>query len=414
MTAKYRVIDSIMGSGKTTRIIEELRQADPKQQRFLVITPYLDEVERFTDQVPELNFQKTKSSERTNLSVLHELLEAGENIASTHALFTRWNSITLKLIEEHNYQLIIDETVDCLRQYGTLDGEFSANDIMLLIDAGIIEVAEDCKLVWRGGRRLKHGSVFAQLEQDCQAGRLFRMSEDEGSEGLMFWEFPVEILNAFQSVTILTYLFTGSLMAAYFESNKITPRRMTIDKDHRLVDWSEEIEAEAIQPVAELINVLDDEKLNRWGDPKRAFSSTWLSKQSDKQLTEIATTARNVLQNRFKADSSTAMWSCVKKYSEKLTPTGYKKGYIPCNARATNEYRERRHLVYLRNIYMTPTIYNFYSGMRDVEPYEDEFALAELLQWVFRSAIRDGKPIDLYLPSSRMRSFLDQWMAQAC
>ena len=33
---------------------------------------------------------------------------------------------------------------------------------------------------------------------------------------------------------------------------------------------------------------------------------------------------------------------------------------------------------------------------------QDDFALSEMVQWVWRSAIRDGKPITLYIPSDRM------------
>ncbi len=34
---------------------------------------------------------------------------------------------------------------------------------------------------------------------------------------------------------------------------------------------------------------------------------------------------------------------------------------------------------------------------------KNHWALAELIQFIMRSAVRDGKPIDLYLPSERMR-----------
>ncbi|MPM86322.1 hypothetical protein SDC9_133411 [bioreactor metagenome] len=40
----------------------------------------------------------------------------------------------------------------------------------------------------------------------------------------------------------------------------------------------------------------------------------------------------------------------------------------------------------------------------------DAFALSTLLQWLWRSAIRDGKPITVYIPSSRMRGLLKQFL----
>jgi len=410
MTTQYRVIDSIMGSGKTTKIIEELRQADPEKHRYLVITPYLPEVERITNAVPELNFATPSSAESSKLSALHKLLEAGENIASTHALFKRWNASTLEMLRSYNYELIIDETVDCIREYGAATGELSSSDIMMQIDSGQIIVDEDKRLVWNSERKLAYNSVYAQLKHDCDAGRLYCMGLSDDADGVMFWEFPIELLNAFQSVTILTYLFSGSLMAAYLEGNDVLPVRQTIDGNHNLVDWSEELEDQAIDPVAALINLFEEEKLNEVGERKTAFSTGWLKGQGPAALKGISNSTFNVLQNKFKANKDTVMWSCIKSFEGDLRPRGFKGGYIACNARATNEYRGRSHLAYLRNIYMTPILHQFYRSMRGVDPCNDAYALAELLQWVFRSAIRDGKPIDLYLPSSRMRKLLKGWM----
>lgn len=41
---------------------------------------------------------------------------------------------------------------------------------------------------------------------------------------------------------------------------------------------------------------------------------------------------------------------------------------------------------------------------------EDLFALSTLLQWIWRSQVRDGKSIDIYIPSERMRSLLKLWI----
>ena len=40
----------------------------------------------------------------------------------------------------------------------------------------------------------------------------------------------------------------------------------------------------------------------------------------------------------------------------------------------------------------------------------DGLALSTLLQWIFRSAIRDEKPIDIYIPSSRLRILLNRYL----
>jgi len=38
------------------------------------------------------------------------------------------------------------------------------------------------------------------------------------------------------------------------------------------------------------------------------------------------------------------------------------------------------------------------------------FATSELLQWIRRSAIRNGQIVNLYIPSSRMRKLLTAWL----
>lgn len=41
---------------------------------------------------------------------------------------------------------------------------------------------------------------------------------------------------------------------------------------------------------------------------------------------------------------------------------------------------------------------------------EETWALSELIQWLFRSAIREENKINIYIPSKRMRSLLQEWL----
>ena len=56
-------------------------------------------------------------------------------------------------------------------------------------------------------------------------------------------------------------------------------------------------------------------------------------------------------------------------------------------------------------------INRFFTDKR-VKIEEDVWALSELIQWLFRSAIRENKEINLYIPSSRMRSLLKEWLCK--
>ena len=41
---------------------------------------------------------------------------------------------------------------------------------------------------------------------------------------------------------------------------------------------------------------------------------------------------------------------------------------------------------------------------------QDMYALSILIQWVFRSAIRNGEEIWVYVPSRRMRTLFQTWL----
>lgn len=49
-------------------------------------------------------------------------------------------------------------------------------------------------------------------------------------------------------------------------------------------------------------------------------------------------------------------------------------------------------------------------GENNISVDENGYALSEMLQFIWRSAIRDGKEIWVYIPSIRMRELLKQWI----
>ena len=75
----------------------------------------------------------------------------------------------------------------------------------------------------------------------------------------------------------------------------------------------------------------------------------------------------------------------------------------------TNEYRETYILAYCTNRFVKPTLIQFFSK-KEIYINQDEYALSEMLQWIWRSRIRDGKPIHIYIPSKRMRDLLTQYL----
>lgn len=102
------------------------------------------------------------------------------------------------------------------------------------------------------------------------------------------------------------------------------------------------------------------------------------------------------------------MWTTYNSFQTTLKGKGYSKGFLPCNCKGTNEYRNKSALAYLINLYPPKDIVHFFNNY-DVTVNEDLFALSEVLQWIWRSRIREGQRIVLYLPSYRMRTLLCDW-----
>ena len=130
-----KVIDAIMGKGKTTFLIDRIRQIDTEDQRkrwetagehastkFLVVVPLLSEVDRFTAALPNLNFKNPQPIEGRKLHHLKTLISEGQNVVTTHALFRMLDRDIYDKLRASNYVLIIDEVLDAVEMFAGLTG----------------------------------------------------------------------------------------------------------------------------------------------------------------------------------------------------------------------------------------------------------------------------------------------------
>ena len=425
---KVRVIDAIMGSGKTTHIINQLNNEKDLNKRFLIVTPYLKEIDRLNEAIPRLCLKspnedapetstKDKKKSKSKSQELLELIADDQNILITHSLFGVMPASTLTLLAAKGYEVIIDEVFECARQYGTGNDEMSCYDLSILFHNKVVTENDDGYLEWADHGRVDHKGVFHQLKQDCDNRRIrvkpTAKAKTDKQTDMFFWELPVDQLKAFKSITVLTYMFDASVMRAYFRCYGIDWQHLSLTGDRELVSWSHAIEASEAQSIAKYLYVLTGGKLNDTGEKINSYSSTWLESRSPTQLAEIERAARNALHNRFSAKGPSTMWSCVKAHRSNLTPKGFIKAFVACNIRATNDYKDKVHLAYLRNIYSQPTVVQYFNA-KGVKIDNNRYALSELLQWIFRSAIREQENVSLYLPSKRMRQLLYGWSGGLC
>jgi hypothetical protein len=148
--------------------------------------------------------------------------------------------------------------------------------------------------------------------------------------------------------------------------------------------------------------------MNNIGDDKFALSSSWY--ENKKHLhKKLKNNILNYFQHITKSKSNFNMWTTFKTYKPKMAGKGYTKGFVSCNARATNEFSHKNTLVFTINWFINPIIKEyFYSYGCKLE--DDLYALSELIQWIWRSDIRNGNEINLYIPSQRMRNLLIDWL----
>ena len=139
------------------------------------------------------------------------------------------------------------------------------------------------------------------------------------------------------------------------------------------------------------------------------LSSSWLKNASDVQFNQLKKNLENFFRKVCKAKQNEILWSCYKKFVSNLKGKGYTKAWLEYNARATNNYKDRTALAYVCNVYMNPNEVQFFSSY-DIQIDQDGLALSTMLQWIWRSAIRDDKSIQIYIPSQRMRELLKQYL----
>lgn len=392
------VVDSPCGTGKTSWAIQHMNAT--VDSRFIFVTPYLDEVSRIIEGCKERHFKEPKATRRTKGADLKRLLVDGANIVSTHELFSRIDHETLDLIRLGGYTLILDEVMDVVQQRA-----IGNNDVDMLRTSGLIDVHEDGTVV---AADTTYRGRFEDIVLDAKMDRLVYVDST-----MLMWQFPVSIFDAFDEVFVLTYLFDGQIQKYYYDFHGIRYQYRGITHDggdhYSLTDSALDDHAFR-EALCGLIKVYDG-KLNTVGRDRYALSVSWYNKQaSPAVLRKIKNDVYNWFHNGVKAKSAATMWTSFKDQQKALSGPGYARGFVAHNARATNQYRDRSNLAYLVNRFPRTPIKRYFAT-RGITIDEDRYALGELVQWIWRSQVRDGLPINLYIPSSRMRTLLESWMS---
>ena len=449
MTKEIKVIDYVMGTGKSTYLLKKLQK--DSSIRYIYVAPLSSEVEdRAKDELAatEVNIPSDKEGLKSE-DMLH-LLKAGKNIACTHELFKRLTEEHIKYITHWGYTMIIDEVVDFIKAFE----KYNDDEINDLFDEGKMFSDEEnngkISMTWD----VREHNHFAQLKAMCDVGMLY---SSKYPSNMLNIQIPPSVIEASKEVYLLTYMYETSTMCKFMQMHGFTYTK------EKILDLEEREKGKKAQ-IKSLLNIINlqavDSLFKRQKDtwfsqswygskgktpnkentllmfkkidnylsnnpeyrssyffctPKRV--SQWLLTNSTKEdetneedevieaKNDLTKAKLKYLRPRLKEPKKT---SCTEIETKNQKNSKYQM-WLPSTTRATNIYKERTLCLFLMNIYPNWNVQKYLTDFHEpVDP--DKYALSEMLQFIWRGCIRDNKPMDVYIVSSRMRRLLVEWL----
>lgn len=426
------VLDVLMGSGKSyasLRYIEGMALAD-KQVKWVFCTEFLSEIATRTvenEQAKHLWRTPEKVGEETKMDDFINLLEEPnvQLIAITHALLKQasTNVVVQKLVADNGWCLFLDETIECISAYGGI----TYAEFMWHKDAGRISLVDSAY----GRVQWLDYSVLDYDTKEMAIGRMLKAQDNlyahiNGKQLSLVTIAPKTMFTMWHRVILSTYQFEDTLMDAYFKMKQIECKPCTDVVCYRVAT------KEDVKKNITMISKYD----KAWY--YTPFSSGWYeSKATSDDYAELNKTIRNIgnaygCKGKPELFGYTLPKSALGKQTDKrkIQPKGYKhteclvdsdgmviegsvckkrSGHIPCNARASNEYASKVVMVHAYDRYPHVSVINYLRGV-GVQYSKERFAINELLQWLWRSAIRNGEPIHVAILSNRMRTLFLSWL----
>lgn len=414
------VIDVCMGGGKTSAAITYMNEHP--DDRYIYVTPFLDETERVvnacaglhffqpSDRIPEYHHKKSEH--------LRALANQRRNVAITHALFRMIDDVTARIIADAGYTIFIDEVIDVFEMVNE-----TPQDVSMLISAGYLEQSggdDECEYFRPTPLAAEYHGQFTKFFQRSQYGQLVRTAGWEDGEKVKygFWEVNPYLFSLSAQVYVLTYMFDGMPMKGFLDFNHIAydflGTRMCEDGQYRFCPLEEMRYPTHLASISRMVHVCDKASINEIGYGKHDLSASWTKrgmKNGDVAVLSrhIHTYFRRHIPQRIGADQQ--LWSVYKDAVKEVKSRKPGGQFLVFNSEATNMYGDRAALAYCVNIFANPNMVRYLQHY-GVNFDEERYATAVMVQWVWRSRIRNGQEIWVYIPSRRMRELFIAWMRE--
>jgi len=436
VTQQIEVLESLMGNGKTFATLRYIEQQalDNPNSHWIYCTEYLDEIQVRTNDEKSLcrELWRTPLDTDKTEKLIELLLEPKvQLIAITHALLliASRNSYINSLFKAKGYNLFLDETIELITPYNKV----KYGDFLIWHSEKWFSMVDPLgKVVWTYDDKTSNGlsTSFDQLALDSKKGTV-HAHINGASVSLVHIEDEV-IFGQFNRVILATYQLEYSLFDAYLRIKNIQKVQSDIvcDKSNtkenikaRITHYSKHYDKFKSMKMSSTWwnetgkgnSTVDDIKLisntiRNTGDALGCKGKPELlgfTVPSERIGTKIA--PRVVHARGYPAEV------CFLEESDELDKAGKpklvsttvknkpKSTYIPCNARASEDYKNKVVMIHAYNRYPLVSISNYLKA-KDIPFSPEVFALNELLQWLWRSAIRDNQMITVSILSDRMRN----------
>ena len=427
MTQVIKVIDYIMGARKSSYVFEMINNSPNK--RFIYVTPLLSEAEeRAVGESGASCMESPSDYNGTKAQDLLRLLREGRSISTTHSLFISLTQEHIELIRYWKYTVIIDETIDFIESYN----KYTQDDVKDLFLRSDLKTTEDKNGLVTMDWSVSPGNHYSDLKGLCDVGMLYSTKEPHTMLNI---QVPPVMFEAANEVIVVTYMFRTSAMNSFMLLHGYTVEFLDIP----------ELKANELsikRMIKENLKLIEMKAVDKFFDSYRdtALSHSWWDKALKdgnagvmfKKISNFLKNNKDLRDNFFfttpkvvvkatEGNSRAKAFLDKNKYdyfSDCLEHTQEDKDnevkeimpkWLASTTRATNKYKDKDVCLCLMNIYPNLGVQHYLNDYGlPVDP--DQYALSEILQFIWRGSIRDHKEMKVYIGSKRMKRLVQDWL----
>lgn len=400
-------LDSIMGSGKTTSIYAYMNSKS--DEKWLYVNPLLSEVEGKiigSEGCAEIGMIALNTDEyRTKREDLLNKLREGKNISITQKMYCELTKEHLYYISKNKYNIVVDEEVSFVEN---LEG-YSFGDIKFLFEQGCLVVDhEDMgRVKFKENIEIDNDAFYSKLRNLCDIGCVYSC---KSQQELFVTQLPLGLIQAAKSVLVITYMYVGSLMYTFLEMKGIEHRKF----EGISIKYTNKEIKDSKRNYIEFIETPLTKKVQKYPLTYSWYENT--SREATQNKKEVFKAIRSI-KMKTKCDALDLLYTMPKKISENknigVKEISHNLSYLAPKIRGTNDYRDRTVLVHCLDIHPNVNIVKYITSY-GYKIDRDRYALDALIQWVWRSSIRNNnpEPIKLCILSPRMLHLFKQWLAE--